>query len=105
MFETIFGLPVHVLVIHAVVVLMPLASLSVLVSAFWPRFRRWAGPLPLILSVVATALVPVATQSGDWLAQTIGAIRTRPSVPTVTWAATCCGGGWASWSRRRWSTG
>lgn len=65
MFDTIFGLPMHALVIHAVVVFLPLASVSVLAAAFWPKFRRWAGPLPLIVSVLATIMVPVATQSGE----------------------------------------
>jgi formate hydrogenlyase subunit 3/multisubunit Na+/H+ antiporter MnhD subunit len=73
MFDTIFGLPVHPLVIHAVVVLLPLASVAVLAAAFWPKFRRWAGPLPLITSVVATVLVPVATESGESLEQRLGA--------------------------------
>lgn len=35
MFSTIFGLPTHPLVVHAVVVLVPLAALSALVVAVW----------------------------------------------------------------------
>ncbi len=66
MFDTIVGLPLHPLVVHAVVVLMPLAAMSVLVAAFWPRFRKWAGPLPLIASAIAAVLVPVATKSGNF---------------------------------------
>ena len=42
---------------------MPLAAL-------WPRFRRWAGPLPLGLTLIGTAAVPVATQSGEALERT-----------------------------------
>lgn len=70
MFDSIFGLPVHPLVIHAVVVFLPLASVAVLVAAVWPKFRRWAGPLPLILALIGTVLTPVATQSGEALAAT-----------------------------------
>ena len=66
MFDTIVGLPLHPLVVHAIVVLLPLAAVSVLVAAFWPRLRKWAGPLPVIVSVVASVLVPVATQSGTF---------------------------------------
>ncbi len=68
MFDTVFGLPMHPLVVHGAVVFLPLAALAVTVAAFWPRFRRWAGPTPLILSVIAAVLVPVATQSGEALA-------------------------------------
>jgi hypothetical protein len=73
MFDTIFGLPVHALVVHAVVILMPLAAVTVLAAVVVPRFRRWAGPMPLLLSVVATALVPVATNSGGELESRLGA--------------------------------
>jgi len=68
MFDTAFGLPLHPLVVHLVVVLLPLASITVLLAAVWPRFRRWAGPLPLGLAVVGTVAVPVATQAGEALA-------------------------------------
>ena len=73
MFDTIFGLPFHPLVVHGVVVLMPLAAVSVLAAAAVPRFRRWAGPLPLLLSIGATALVPVATLSGRKFETRLGA--------------------------------
>jgi len=73
MFDTIFGLPLHPLVVHAVVVFLPLGAAAVLVAAVWPKFRRWAGPLPLIVAVAGTALVPVATNSGQFLKTAIGA--------------------------------
>ena len=79
MFDTIFGLPVHALVVHAVVVLLPAASITVLAAAFWPWFRRWAGILPLLLSVGATVLIPVATQSGEFLETAIH-VETLPAV-------------------------
>src|ERR1700712_2592222 len=72
MFDTIFGLPVHALVVHAVVVFLPLASVAVLAAAFWPRARRWMGPLPLIASVISLILVPVATKSGQALEDSRG---------------------------------
>ena len=81
MFETVFGLPLHPLVVHAVVVFLPLASIAVLVAALWPKFRRWAGPLPLILAVVGTALVPVATQSGEWFERAL-TVQENPEVRT-----------------------
>ncbi|MEO5831821.1 MAG: DUF2231 domain-containing protein [Nakamurella sp.] len=80
MFDTVFGLPLHPLVIHAVVVFLPLASVSVLVAAVWPKFRRWAGPLPLILALSGTVLTPVATQSGEALQNT--GLESSPIVRT-----------------------
>ena len=42
MLDTIFGLPVHPLVVHATTVIVPSAAVAVLLAAVWPRFRRWA---------------------------------------------------------------
>lgn len=72
MLDTVFGLPVHPLVVHATVVLVPLAALAVLLAAVWPRFRRWAGVLPLVLATVAVVLTPLSTQSGESLEERVG---------------------------------
>lgn len=61
------GLPVHVLVVHAVVVFVPLAALSVVTAAAWPAARRRLGLLPLATATVTLVLVPVATAAGEWL--------------------------------------
>ncbi len=67
MLDTIAGLPIHPLVVHATVVIVPTAALTVAGAALWPRFRRWAGWLPLALSVAAVVLVPLSTSSGEAL--------------------------------------
>jgi len=67
MLDTIFGLPVHPLVVHATTVIVPSAAVAVLLAAVWPPFRRWAGWLPLALSVLAVVLTPLSTQSGEAL--------------------------------------
>lgn len=67
MFDTFQGLPVHGLVVHATVVLLPLAAVLVILAAVVPRFRVWAGPLPAAAAVVSLILVPVSTASGDEL--------------------------------------
>lgn len=59
------GLPLHPLVVHATVVMIPLAALAVLLAALWPRFRRWAGPGPVLLSIVGLLLVPLSTSTGE----------------------------------------
>jgi hypothetical protein len=61
------GLPLHPLVVHATVVIIPLAALTVLLAAVWPRFRTWAGPLPAVLSLVGLILVPLSTSTGETL--------------------------------------
>ena len=70
--DTIGGLPLHPLVIHFVVVLLPVASLGALLSAVWPAVRRRFGWLTVAAAAVATALVPVATTSGNNLVEGLG---------------------------------
>ena len=67
MLDTVFGLPVHPLVVHATAVIVPAAALAVLLAAVWPRFRRWAGWLPMALSALAVVLTPLSTESGEAL--------------------------------------
>jgi hypothetical protein len=61
------GLPAHVLLVHAVVVLIPLAALLLLASAWWPAARRKLGLLTPLVALVALLLVPVTTHAGEWL--------------------------------------
>jgi hypothetical protein len=65
MFDTIGGLPLHPLVVHATEVIVPAAALALVLAALWPRFRRWAGWAPLALAVASVVLVPLSTQSGE----------------------------------------
>jgi hypothetical protein len=69
MFSTIFGLPAHPLVVHAVVVLVPLAALSGLVVAVWPAARARYAPLTLGIATLALISVPLATHTGEQLEQ------------------------------------
>lgn len=58
------GLPLHPLVVHAAVVLTPLAVLAVVVFALWPR-HRWLTRWPTVaLTVAAAGSVVLARQSG-----------------------------------------
>ena len=63
--ETVLGLPLHPLVVHATVVLVPLTALLVILTAVSPRIRAWAGPLPLIGAVLSTVLAPLSTSTGE----------------------------------------
>jgi len=65
--DTVFGLPTHALVVHAVVVLLPLAALGAVAVALVPALRRRYGTLVGLLTVAAVGSVPVATESGERL--------------------------------------
>lgn len=72
MFDLINGLPVHPLVVHAVVVLLPLTVLGTIAIAARPSWRSTYGPLVVGVGAVATVLCPVATSSGEALEQRVG---------------------------------
>jgi predicted membrane protein DUF2231 len=71
------GLPAHVLLVHAVVVLVPLAALMVVLAAVWPAFRRRAGVAVPVMALVALVCIPLTTSAGEWLAQRV------PSTPLL----------------------
>jgi len=60
------GIPLHPLVIHAVVVFVPLAALAAIAMSVpkWRWLARWPA---LLLTLGATAAAYVATLSGDQL--------------------------------------
>ncbi|SCE78716.1 DUF2231 domain-containing protein [Micromonospora mirobrigensis] len=70
--DTVNGLPVHPLVVHAVVVLLPLAALGVLALGLRPAWRGRFGVLVVVIAALATAAIPVATQSGESLEHRVG---------------------------------
>jgi len=72
MFDLINGIPVHPLVVHAVVVLLPLAVVGVIAIAVRPAWRARYGWLVVAVAVIATVLVPVATSSGGTLEKRVG---------------------------------
>ena len=72
MFDLVDGLPVHPLVVHAVVVLLPLAVLGTIAIALKPAWRPTYGPVVVAAAALATVLVPVATSSGEALEEHVG---------------------------------
>ncbi|RPF27002.1 DUF2231 domain-containing protein [Georgenia muralis] len=71
MLDLVDGLPLHPLVVHAVVVLLPLAVLGTLAVVAVPRLR----PFTLLVALVATTaavLLPVASESGEALEERVG---------------------------------
>ncbi len=67
MFTSFDGLPVHPLVVHAVVVLVPLATVGALAVAARPRWGRTYGPLVAGAAAVAAVAAVVAAEAGEAL--------------------------------------
>lgn len=67
------GLPLHVLFIHVVVVLVPLAALLAVLSAVWPAARRRIGVVAPLTALAALVMVPITVEAGEWLAQRVAA--------------------------------
>jgi hypothetical protein len=67
MLTTVNGVPAHVLLVHAVVVLIPLAALLIILSVTWPAARRRLSFIPALTTLVAVGFIPLATNAGEWL--------------------------------------
>jgi len=64
MFDTLGGLPLHPLAVHAVVVLLPLMALITAAVAVRRPWRRFALPVAVLDGLVVVATV-VAKQTGE----------------------------------------
>ena len=64
---TIWGLPAHALLVHAVVVLAPLTALLEILCAFWAAARRRFVWLVVALAGATTVFTPLTTGAGEWL--------------------------------------
>ncbi|MFC5790203.1 hypothetical protein EDM22_16435 [Agromyces tardus] len=73
------GLPLHPLIVHAVVVLTPLTVLALLLGTFWPAARRRLGIVTPLGALVVLVLVPITVAAGQSLADALGPI---PAVQT-----------------------
>lgn len=69
---TLNGLPLHVLLVHFVVVVVPLAALVTLAAGVWPAARRRIGILSPIIALAALISVPITTQAGEALERMVG---------------------------------
>jgi hypothetical protein len=64
-FGMLAGLPLHPLLVHSAVVLVPLVAIGALVMSYLPSFSRRHGKLILILALVAQVSVFLAKISGE----------------------------------------
>jgi hypothetical protein len=65
LFEEVFGIPAHPLLVHAAVVFVPVQILTALAYAFVPFARRLIAWLVVALAVVAPLTALFAKLSGD----------------------------------------
>lgn len=79
MFDLFAGLPLHVLVIHAVVVLGPLAAVTALAYILRPAWRRVLRWPTAVLAIVTGVGAWVAAESGAALLQRVSTTRAATS--------------------------
>ncbi|MTA26108.1 MAG: cytochrome b5 domain-containing protein, partial [Actinobacteria bacterium] len=89
-FDTIAGLPVHPLVIHFAVVLIPLAALGLIVAVLNAAFRRRFAFALVAMIVVSVPLAFVAKESGESLSERVGITERHESLGEIfpLWVAT-----------------
>lgn len=64
---TLWGLPAHALLVHAIVVLAPLTALLEILSGSFRAVRSRLVWLVLALAGATTVLTPLTTEAGEWL--------------------------------------
>lgn len=69
---TISGLPVHALVVHFAVVVLPLAALALIALIYTPKIKNKYSFITVIGVVLGSAAVLVAKQSGEALSEHVG---------------------------------
>jgi hypothetical protein len=76
-FDTVAGLPVHILVIHAAVVLLPLMALVTIAFTVRPRWRPGL-PWAVLGNLVALGAAYAAKESGEMLQARLTAASGEP---------------------------
>lgn len=68
---TFNGLPIHILIVHFVVIVVPAATLCVLLMAAWPAARARIGIVSPLIALAALISVPIATEAGEALEEQV----------------------------------
>lgn len=71
-FDTIGGLPLHPLTVHAASVLIPLSALALVLLVFVPKWRKAYLPLTIGALGLSVVLAYAAKESGEALAARVG---------------------------------
>ena len=81
--DTFAGLPVHALVVHGAVVLVPLAAIGAILMALRPDFSRRFGTLVVLVAGAGMGASVVAKESGEQLAKRVGTPEVHASLGEV----------------------
>jgi hypothetical protein len=71
MIDEVNGLPAHILLVHAVVVLVPLTALLTVLAAVWPAARRRLGILTPLAALATVIIVKITQNAGQWLLERV----------------------------------
>ncbi len=94
MLDTVFGLPTHTILVHAVVVLVPVAALATIAVAMYPRWRtRFAGWLVLV-NAATVVLTWITREAGKKLFERLDRVGGPRSPSTIarsacSWSGSC----------------
>lgn len=72
LFDTVGGLPMHPLVVHFAVVLLPLSALGLIAIIIKSSWRKTFGPVVLVGLLIGAIAAYVAKESGESLAKSVG---------------------------------
>ena len=101
------GLPLHPLIVHAVVILVPLTALAIILGTLWPAARRRLGIVTPLAALLVVILVPITVAAGQSLEAVVGQ---RPGVDQhaglggmlLPWAIAMLVASAAQWAWYRW---
>lgn len=104
LFDSFGGLPIHPLVVHLAVIVLPLSALGMAVLVFVRPWRARFGWLTLVGLAVGTVAAVVAKESGEALAHHVGEpqdhARYGDVLPLVAAALFVVAAGWFLLQRR-----
>lgn len=87
LFGTLGGLPLHPLVVHFAVVLIPLGAIGLMVVSIVPRFRKSYLPLVIGTLGVGAVFAFVAKESGEYLSSSQGKPQEHAALGDVLFPA------------------
>lgn len=70
--DTVAGLPVHPLIVHFAVVVLPIAAISLMALIYVPKLKSKYSFITVIGVILGSAAVLIAKQSGEALSERVG---------------------------------
>jgi uncharacterized membrane protein YidH (DUF202 family) len=103
----LLGLPLHPLLVHAVVVLLPLSALALVTAQFWAAARQRLGALTPLAALTMAGLVPLTTTAGRQLAESVGPLpavqaHEELGLQLIPWSIALAAAATVQWAWFRW---